>query len=135
MRLEQRRLDTEAGRQPLLGSRRARLAVRRPGHQLHQAAVSKLQEIVKPTGPQESAFEDLKQASAKAADELRASCPRQSADHWWRGSDEMTAQLDAMVRAVKSLRPTLATFYASLSDEQKAQFNDVEYRRPAGGKG
>jgi hypothetical protein len=40
----------------------------------------RIQEIVKPTGPQESALEDLKQASAKAADELRASCPRQSAD-------------------------------------------------------
>ena len=39
--------------------------------------------------------------------------------------DEMTARLDAMVRAVKSLRPTLATFYASLSDEQKAQFNNM----------
>jgi hypothetical protein len=29
------------------------------------------------------------------------------------------------VQAVKTLRPTLATFYASLSDEQKAQFNNL----------
>jgi hypothetical protein len=28
-----------------------------------------------------------------------------------------------MVQAVKDLHPTLATFYTSLSDEQKAQFN------------
>ena len=79
----------------------------------------RIQEIVKPTGPQESAFEDLKQASARAADELRASCPRQLAESLVARLDEMTAQLDAMVRAVKSLRPTLATFYASLDDEQK----------------
>ena len=95
----------------------------------------RIQEIVKPTGPQESALEDLKQASAKAAAELRASCPSQLADALVARLDEMTAQLDAMVRAVKSLRPTLATFYASLSDEQKAQFNNMGYSGPPGGKG
>jgi hypothetical protein len=30
-----------------------------------------------------------------------------------------------MVQAAKTLRPTLGTFYASLSDEQKAQFNSM----------
>jgi hypothetical protein len=35
----------------------------------------------------------------------------------------MSARLDAMVHSVKGLRPTLSAFYASLSDEQKAQFN------------
>ena len=95
----------------------------------------RIQEIVKPTGPQESAFEDLKQASARAADELRASCPRQLAESLVARLDEMTAQLDAMVRAVKSLRPTLATFYASLGDEQKAEFNNMGYSGPPGGKG
>ncbi|MFZ0207699.1 MAG: Spy/CpxP family protein refolding chaperone [Roseiarcus sp.] len=95
----------------------------------------RIQEIVKPTGPQESALEDLEQASAKAADELRASCPRQSAESLVARLDDMTARLDAMVRAVKSLHPTLATFYASLSDEQKAQFNNMGYSGPTGGKG
>jgi hypothetical protein len=95
----------------------------------------RIQEIVKPTGPQESALEDLKQASAKAADELRASCPKQSAESLVARLDDMTAQLNAMVRAVKSLHPTLATFYGSLSDEQKAQFNNMGYSGPPGGKG
>jgi hypothetical protein len=95
----------------------------------------RIQEIVKRTGPQEGALEDLKQASAKAADELRASCPRQLEGSLVARLDEMTARLDAMVRAVKSLRPTLATFYASLSDEQKAQFNNMGYIGPSGGKG
>ena len=98
--------------------------------------LQRIQEIVKPTGPQESALDDLKQASAKAADELRASCPKQSAEALVARLDEMTAQLDAMVRAVKSLRPPLATFYASLSDEQKAQFNNMgQYSRPPVGRG
>ena len=39
--------------------------------------------------------------------------------------DEMHNRLGAMVQAVKNLRPTLGTFYASLSDEQKAQFNTM----------
>jgi hypothetical protein len=30
-----------------------------------------------------------------------------------------------MAQATKTLRPTLAAFYASLSDEQKAQFNSM----------
>jgi LTXXQ motif family protein len=95
----------------------------------------RIQEIVKPTGPQESALEDLKQASAKAADELRASCPKQSAESLVARLDDVTSQLDGMVRAAKSLHPTLATFYASLSDEQKAQFNNMGYSGPPGGKG
>jgi hypothetical protein len=95
----------------------------------------RIQEIVKPTGPQEGALEDLKQASEKAADELRASCPTQLAESLAARLDGMTARLDAMVRAVKNLRPTLATFYASLSDEQKAQFNNMGYIGRFGGKG
>ena len=95
----------------------------------------RIEEIVKPTGPEESALEDLKQASAKAAAELRASCPRQLSEALVARLDEMTAQLDAMARAVKSLRPTLATFYASLSDEQKAEFNNMGYSGPPGAKG
>jgi hypothetical protein len=39
--------------------------------------------------------------------------------------DEMNNRLGAMVQAVKNLRPTLATFYASLSDEHNAQFNTM----------
>ena len=35
----------------------------------------------------------------------------------------------------QSLHPTLATFFASLSDEQKAQFNNMGYSGPTGGKG
>jgi LTXXQ motif family protein len=37
----------------------------------------------------------------------------------------MNNRLDAMAQATKTLRPTLAAFYASLSDEQKAQFNSM----------
>jgi hypothetical protein len=85
--------------------------------------VERIEEIVKPTGPQQTALDQLKQASAKAAAELQGSCPKQAGETPTARLDAMSHRLDAMVQAVKSLRPTLGAFYASLSDEQKAQFN------------
>jgi hypothetical protein len=83
----------------------------------------RIEEIVEPTGPQQTALDQLKEASAKAADELRGTCPTHIGETPTTRLDAMSNRLDAMVRAVKSLRPTLGAFYASLSDEQKAQFN------------
>jgi LTXXQ motif family protein len=88
-----------------------------------QLPEQRIEEIVKPTGPQRTALDQLKQASAKAADELHGSCPTQVGDTPTARLDAMSNRLDAMVHAVKGLRPTLGAFYASLSDEQKAQFN------------
>ena len=87
--------------------------------------VQRIEELIKPTGPQQTALEQLKQASAKAADELRGSCPTHMGDTPTARLDAMNNRLDAMVRSVKTLRPTLGTFYASLNDEQKAQFNTM----------
>jgi len=83
----------------------------------------RIEEIVKPTGPQRTALDQLQQASAKAADALRGSCPTHQGETPTARLDAMSSRLDAMVQAVKALRPTLGAFYASLSDEQKAQFN------------
>ncbi|MGB6288084.1 MAG: Spy/CpxP family protein refolding chaperone [Xanthobacteraceae bacterium] len=37
--------------------------------------------------------------------------------------DTVATRLRAMVDAIKSIRPVLENFYASLNDEQKARFN------------
>jgi len=87
--------------------------------------VQRIEEVVKPTGPQQAALDQLNQASAKAADKLRGSCPAQTGETPTARLDAMNNRLDAMVQAAKTLRPTLAAFYASLSDEQKAQFNSM----------
>jgi class 3 adenylate cyclase len=87
--------------------------------------VQRIEEVVKPTGLQQSALETLKQTSENTADELRASCPTQTAEAPVAWLDATHDRLRAMVQAVKNLRPKLATFYASLSDEQKAQFNTM----------
>jgi hypothetical protein len=89
----------------------------------------RIEELVKPTGPQQAALDQLKQASAKAsakaAGDLQGSCPTHIGETPTARLDVMSNRLDAMVQAVKTLRPTLGTFYASLSDEQKAQFNSM----------
>ena len=47
--------------------------------------VQRIEEIVKPSGQQQSALEKLKQTSENAADELRASCRRGRQRHLWHG--------------------------------------------------
>ena len=39
--------------------------------------------------------------------------------------DAVQTRLSAMVEAIKTIRPALENFYASLSDEQKAKFNTM----------
>ena len=39
--------------------------------------------------------------------------------------DAMAKRLEATVQAVKTVRPALQDFYASLNDEQKARFNTM----------
>src|SRR5215469_2192471 len=85
----------------------------------------RIEELIKPTGPQQTALEQLKQASAKAAIDLQGSCPTHIGETPAARLDAMNNRLDAMVRAVKTLRPALGAFYASLGDEQKAQFNTM----------
>jgi hypothetical protein len=77
-----------------------RLDVIGEGGNSSSRAPQRIQEIVKPTGPQEGALEDLKQLEESLVARL----------------DEMTPQLNAMVRAIKK------SASHTLSDEQKAQF-------------
>jgi hypothetical protein len=87
--------------------------------------VQGIEEIVRPKDQQQTAFENLKQASAQAADELRTSCPAQTAATPVARLDAASNRLQALVQAAKTVRPTLGAFYASLDDEQKARFNNM----------
>ena len=85
--------------------------------------VQGIEEIVKPKDQQQTAFENLKQASAQAADELKTSCAAQTPATPVARLEAASNRLQALVQAVKTVRPTLGAFYASLGDEQKARFN------------
>jgi hypothetical protein len=94
-------------------------------HGLTPSPVKGVEEIVRPKDEQQTAFENLKQASAQAADQLRTSCPAQTAATPVARLDAASNRLQALVQAAKTVRPTLGAFYASLDDEQKARFNNM----------
>jgi hypothetical protein len=85
--------------------------------------VQRIEQVVQPTPQQRSTFDDLKKAMQNAADQLRSSCPAAVPLSPMARLDTVGTRLRAMAGAIKSVRPALENFYASLSDEQKARFN------------
>jgi hypothetical protein len=79
--------------------------------------------IVEPTDAQRGKYDDLKQAAAKAREEAAGGCNGEVAITPTGRLEAIQARLDAVLRAVRTLRPALDAFYDSLSDEQKARFN------------
>ena len=88
-----------------------------------QPPVQRAEQTVKPTQQQQDAFDKLKAASTEAANQLQASCPTQMPQTPMDRFDALGKRLDAMVEAIKTVRPALASFYDSLTDEQKSRFN------------
>ncbi len=87
--------------------------------------VQRIEQVVQPTAQQQNAFDDLKKAAQKAGDQLQASCPTAVAQSPVARLDTVDTRLNVMADAIKSVRPDLQNFYASLNDEQKARFNTV----------
>src|SRR6266540_2083387 len=81
-----------------------------------QWRLERIARLVRPTDDQRAAFEELKAASAKAVEIMRAACPTERmamAEKW----------LEARLQAVKTVRPALESFYKLLSDEQKIRWS------------
>jgi hypothetical protein len=84
---------------------------------------------LRPSDTQRAALKALQDATAHAADMLKTAC--QPADVITPAArlDAVARRLDTMLQAVKSVRTALEDFYATLSDEQKAQFEAIGPRR------
>jgi hypothetical protein len=87
--------------------------------------VQRIEQIIQPTAQQRSTFNDLKKATQSATDHLRSSCPTAVPLSPVTRLDTIETRLRAMADAIKSVRPDLQNFYASLNDEQKAKFNTM----------
>jgi LTXXQ motif family protein len=87
--------------------------------------VQRIEQVVQPTAQQQSAFDGLKKAAQNASDQLQSSCPTAVPKSPVARLDTVGTRLNAMVGAIKSVRPNLQSFYASLSDDQKAKFNTM----------
>jgi hypothetical protein len=86
-------------------------------------AVRRIEQKLRPDARQSEALNELRDASTKAAEELRDACPSETPLTPIGRLDAMAKRLHAMLDASKSLRPALARFYDLLNDEQKARVN------------
>ena len=85
----------------------------------------RIEQVVQPTAQQQSAFDNLKKAAQNASEKLQSSCPTAMPLSPTARVDTVETRLSSMADAIKSVRPDLSNFYASLSDEQKAKFNTI----------
>ena len=85
--------------------------------------LDRLERVIKPTEAQRAKFDEFKAASNKAAETIRAACPTDVPATIVGRIEAMEKRLDAMLQAIKTVRPALDAFYATLSDEQKASLN------------
>jgi LTXXQ motif family protein len=116
--------DGRTNRRGASGNDLAALCSRR-AESFTQLPVERVEQVVKPTQEQQDAFARLKIASTEAANQLQASCPTQTPQSPMDRFDALGKRLGAMAEAIKTVRPALASFYGSLSDEQKARFNTL----------
>jgi hypothetical protein len=94
---------------------------------------NEIDQAVHPTDTQRTRLEALKAAGDRATELLKASCPTDEPLTPPARLEVVAKRLDAMLQAVKMVRAELNSFYDSLSDEQKAQFDAVGPQRAARG--
>jgi hypothetical protein len=80
---------------------------------------------VHPNDAQRAKLDALQSAASQAADTIKAACPSEMPATPPARLAAVGKRLDAMSRAVKTIRPALDDFYGSLSDEQKAHFDSM----------
>ena len=85
--------------------------------------LERLERVVKPTDAQRAKFDEFKAASNKAAEAMRTACPSDVPTSMIGRMEAMEKRLDAMLQAVKTVRPALEAFYSTLSDDQKSSLN------------
>jgi LTXXQ motif family protein len=111
----------ERNRGSTAGCNAAGNAARWPADQVEKA--------VQPSPEQQSKLDALKKAMLAASDDLADACPSSLPATPPARLKAISRRLEIMLKAVKNIRPVLDRFYASLSDEQRAQFNAIRPQR------
>jgi hypothetical protein len=78
-------------------------------------------QAVQPTDEQRAALEKVRSVAQAAAVPLDTNCPKNSGIQLSEKIVAIDRALELMADSLQTLRPALASFYASLDDEQKAQ--------------
>jgi LTXXQ motif family protein len=86
------------------------------------ANLATIDQEVRLTAEQRPVFDELQSAEARALDAMRPACPGDLPASPTGRLDAMARWTDALLEAVRIVRPPLERFYAALDDEQKARF-------------
>ena len=128
---EQKERFNELGPKQTAANAQARAAsevadsCKQPKPGLANLPIEKIEDIVNPTGAQETELGRLQDATGKAVEILQAACPDDTPLTPPGRLDAMEKRLRSMIDAAKTVKPALASFYSSLSGEQKARFNKI----------
>ena len=95
----------------------------KPG--LTNLPIEQIDAAVKPTDAQQDALKQLQAATDKAVSVLQAACPEDMPLTPPGRLEAMETRLKAMIDAANTIKPALESFYASLSNEQKARFDRI----------
>ena len=87
--------------------------------------MDRLEKTLQPISEQQAVFDDLKAASAKATEIMKASCPTEIPATPIGRLEAVERRVDAMSQAVQVLRGPLDAFYASLTQEQKQRLQSL----------
>jgi hypothetical protein len=85
----------------------------------------RIRQLVSPDDQQGRALDELADASMKAAQIIKTTCPTSVAATPTGRLTAMQQRIEAMKQAVDVVRAPLETFYGTLTDEQKAKFNST----------
>ncbi len=95
----------------------------KPG--LTNLPIERIGDVIDPTDEQEPKLTALKDATDKAVSILQAACPEETPITPPGRLEAMETRLKAMIEAANTVKPALTDFYASLTNEQKARFNEI----------
>jgi len=84
-----------------------------------------IEKAVQPTPEQRALLDDMKRAATQAADAFKTTCGGTYSMTPPGRLQAMMNRVSATLEAVRIVKPPLEQFYNSLSDEQKARFNEV----------
>ncbi len=85
--------------------------------------IERIRHTVHPSDQQSALLDAVDAASSKASRIVKASCPKDIPLTPVARLDAAAQRVDAVIQAVEVVRAPLASFYDSLSDEQKQKFN------------
>jgi LTXXQ motif family protein len=94
-------------------------------------AAEQIDKAVQPSPEQQAKLDALKMAMTAAANDLTDACPSSLPTTPPARLKAITRQLNVLLGAVKNVHAALDDLYASLTDEQKSQFNRLGRQRSA----